>query len=313
MKTQIQHHSLASTLEKAKKLLQKDELVVIPTETVYGLAALFSSVEAKKKIYQVKKRPADNPLIVHVSSVDAIINMSAPSKDLAYQLARLSPFFPGPLTVVTKKSPTISDEILPLKTIAFRIPRHRFTLRLLHELNEPLVAPSANVSGRPSPTCPLDALADLSGNVPLIVDGGPACTGIESTVLDLTQKPQILRPGPVTKEMLSSCLGETVKISTSPSTRSPGNKYVHYAPKAAVHLIQHPKEIERFPKEDTLFLSFERELPSHFQSFEKKNLYSLFRKADTLGKKFICICKTPLLEQEEDLMNRIEKACQSGR
>lgn len=312
MKTSVLSAKNPKSIEKAVSFLKKGELVAIPTETVYGLAGLFSNTEAKKKIYSVKSRPLDNPLIAHVSSIQEAYDWIENPSDYQKDLELLAPFFPGPLTVIFKTHSKMDPEVHAAKTIAFRVPKHFWTLSLLKELKEPLFAPSANLSTKPSPTQIEHVLEDLSQKIPLAIDAGPTNIGIESTVLDLSaEEPLILRPGFITKAMLEKALKKTVNYAPFLSDKSPGNKYRHYAPKAALSLVEEDGWKKACP-ETTLFLSYKTPFKPFFEAFSEKNLYSLFRKADKLGKKLVCIRLDRTLLKKYALMNRIEKASKSS-
>ncbi|MEL7431149.1 MAG: L-threonylcarbamoyladenylate synthase [Chlamydiota bacterium] len=315
MKTEIYTYLTKPLLQQVKHFLQEGQLVAFPTETVYGLGALFGHEEAKKAVYQVKNRPLDNPCIVHVASfaMSTIEPLTQLDPNHKAFLEKLGSFFPGPLTLILPAHPRIQRHLGGKTTVALRAPDHPLALEILRTLKKPLIAPSANLSGKPSPTCAADVLHDLGGNIACIVDGGSCSIGLESTVLDLTDSPRILRPGVITKEALGKALSLDVKIALSDKGRSPGVAYPHYAPNAQVVLFENLKELDTFDPEETLLLSYKRALFPRSCPFFKKNLYALFRKADTLKKKTIGIYLDKTLLQEEDLMNRIEKAAISGR
>ncbi|PKM80033.1 MAG: threonylcarbamoyl-AMP synthase [Firmicutes bacterium HGW-Firmicutes-13] len=225
----------------AGKVIQKGGLVAFPTETVYGLGANAFSAAAVRKIFLVKGRPEDNPLIVHIAEVETLKQLAAHIPSQAWELAER--FWPGPLTMVFKKKPLIPPETTAgLDTMAVRIPRHAAALALIKSAGLPLAAPSANLSGRPSPTTAEHVLEDLAGRVEVLLDGGPCVVGLESTVLDMSgEKPILLRPGGVTLEELQDVLGE-VEIASSleegQKPSSPGMKYQHYAPRVPMFLVE---------------------------------------------------------------------------
>ncbi len=231
-------------LALACRLLQQGQAVALPTETVYGLAADATNPEAVAKIFAAKGRPADNPLIVHVSDM-AMAEAVAVWNDQARKLA--AAFWPGPLTVVLPKK-----EIIPaatsagLATVGVRMPSHPVIAKVIADCGLPLAAPSANLSGKPSPTDAAEVLQDMQGRIPLVVDGGPCAVGLESTVVSLAgEKPLLLRPGYVTKAQLEQTLGTPVEVAgavfqemaQSESPASPGMKYKHYAPSAEVTIF----------------------------------------------------------------------------
>ena len=233
------------SLMLASDLLQAGQLVAFPTETVYGLGADAMNPEAVLSIFHAKGRPADNPLIVHIHDRAQLQNLCiVPDRVLPLMDA----FWPGPLTLLFQKLPSVPDEVTAsLPTVAVRMPSHPVAAALLKACNLPVAAPSANSSGRPSPTLASHVMEDMQGRIPLILDGGPCEVGVESTVLDLCHgAPTILRPGGITKEMLESVLHQEVLLAGSilrplkPDEKalSPGMRYRHYAPKAAVTLVE---------------------------------------------------------------------------
>ena len=229
---------------EAARLLLDGCVVGIPTETVYGLAANALDPQAVKKIFEAKGRPQDNPLIVHIASLDQLALVTARVPDAAYRLAEA--FWPGPLTMILPKSSRIPTEVSAgLETVGVRMPSHKAAHRII-ELSCPLAAPSANTSGKPSPTTAHHVFEDMDGRVPLIIDGGRCTVGVESTVVDMTgDTPRVLRPGAITEEMSAEVLGAA---DTDAATRkglkkgekpkSPGMAYRHYAPKAPITLYE---------------------------------------------------------------------------
>ena len=228
-------------LTEVKKLILQDEVVAIPTETVYGLGANGLSSVAVNKIFKAKNRPQDNPLILHVSDYEMM-------ERLVYGLTDelklfLNNFWPGPLTVIMKAKKIIPKEVTcSLSTVAIRMPKNEIATDIISICNVPIAAPSANLSGKPSCTNAKDVLEDMNGKIPLIVDGGDCMIGIESTVLDLTTKPYtILRPGFYTKEDFlkfeDEILIDTALVKDGQIPKSPGQKYKHYAPKAKVLVL----------------------------------------------------------------------------
>ncbi|MFC5557542.1 L-threonylcarbamoyladenylate synthase [Ureibacillus thermophilus] len=229
---------------QAVDILNQGEVVAFPTETVYGLGAVATNEEAVKKIYKAKGRPSDNPLIVHIGTMEEVPNYVEEIPENAKKL--MERFWPGPLTLIMKaKRGVLATSVTAgLSTVGIRMPDHEVALELLRALKKPLAAPSANRSGKPSPTKAAHVYEDLKGRIPLILDGGTTGIGIESTVLDVTVNPPvILRPGGITKEMLEDEIGEvlepTPKEQELESTpKAPGMKYTHYAPEAPVYLIE---------------------------------------------------------------------------
>lgn len=235
-------------IEAAGKIIREGGLVAFPTETVYGLGADALNPEASRKIYAAKGRPSDNPLIVHISNMDDLerITVNVPGK--AKKLAEK--FWPGPLTMIFEKS-----EIVPLETtgglstVAVRMPSHPAALALIQAGGGYIAAPSANTSGKPSPTKAEHVALDMDGRIPMILDGGAVGIGIESTIVDFSEEiPMVLRPGYITPDMIREVIGD-VRIdpglaaeSTGVHPKAPGMKYKHYAPKAELILIDGPQE-----------------------------------------------------------------------
>lgn len=219
----------------AARLIQAGELVAFPTETVYGLGANAWDEGACDKIFRAKGRPSDNPLIVHVAGLQGLGGVV--KGDLSLQIRQLlEVFWPGPLTVVLPADQRIPKVVRGgLETVAVRAPNHSVAQALIRATDCPIAAPSANLSGRPSPTSAEDVLEDMDGRIPLILDGGPTEWGLESTVLDLTTMPPVLlRPGAIGIEQLQSYVGPIIRASAETPLKAPGMKYRHYAPKAPV-------------------------------------------------------------------------------
>ncbi len=233
-----------STYKDASEILKNGGLVAFPTETVYGLGANALDRQAVLSIFAAKGRPADNPLIVHIhdrNQLDPLCDVP----ERAFPL--MEAFWPGPLTILCVRKPAVPAEVTAgLPTVAIRMPSHPVARAMLQACNLPVAAPSANSSGRPSPTTAAHVLEDMDGKIPLIIDGGMCDVGLESTVLDLCHgEPVILRPGGITREMISSVLKCDVAVAGSvlrplredETALSPGMRYRHYAPKAVVTLV----------------------------------------------------------------------------
>ncbi len=234
-------------IDLAVELLNSGEVVAFPTETVYGLGAVATDSDAVNKIFIAKGRPSDNPLIVHVSSIEDVYTVAREVPPIAKKLFEV--FSPGPLTLILKKQPTVPEKVTAgLDTVGVRIPDHPLALQLLKRLGKGVAAPSANTSSRVSPSRAIDVYEDMNGKIPLIIDGGQCRVGIESTVLDLTKDiPTILRPGGITLEMLLQVLPE-VKTFTGEIAvaESPGMKYTHYAPKAKCYLSESVTAVKKY-------------------------------------------------------------------
>lgn len=232
---------------EAAKLIKNNEVVAFPTETVYGLGGNALEDEAVMKIFAAKGRPGDNPLIIHISEME---QMNAFVEEIPEKARKLmEKFWPGPLTIILKKKKGVLSEkaTAGLSTVAVRMPDHPVALAIIRASGLPIAAPSANRSGKPSPTTAKHVFDDLNGEIAAIVDGGATGVGVESTVLDCTEPvPVILRPGGITKEQLEEVIGE-VKIDKAlldveEKPKSPGMKYTHYAPNAPLYLVDGDKE-----------------------------------------------------------------------
>ena len=235
-------------IKKMAEILRKGETVIFPTETVYGLGANALDGEAAKKIYEAKGRPSDNPLIVHIAHKEEIEGITEDVTDKAKMV--IDKFWPGPITVILKKKEIIPDVTSGgLDTVAVRMPSNKIANALIDAAGIPIAAPSANISGRPSPTRAEHVYNEMNGRVSGIIMGGDCNFGLESTVVDFTgEYPMILRPGSVTREMLQEVVG---RVDLDPSlekkednikAKAPGMKYKHYSPKANVYIIKGEKE-----------------------------------------------------------------------
>lgn len=311
---------------QAVDLLNNGEVVAFPTETVYGLGAVATNDLAVKKIFEAKGRPSDNPLIVHIGTIEEIPNYIEEIPENARNL--MDAFWPGPLTIImkAKKNVLAPSVTAGLSTVGIRMPNHEVALRLLRKLNKPVAAPSANRSGKPSPTKAIHVEEDLQGRIPLIVDGGMTGIGLESTVLDVTVNPPvILRPGGVTKEMLEEVIGQVIqpnheeeKLDSTP--KAPGMKYTHYAPNAPVYLISNNKEVV----EKALFklgnegikvallapAPFIELKADYFFPFgdEGDKLYDALRACDKTDASIILATETSAEGVGAAIMNRLQKA-----
>ena len=230
------------SLALAKEYLAQGQVVAFSTETVYGLGAWAMSPKGVRRIYEAKGRPSDNPLIVHVAPGFDLEAMQIVSKVPEKAKKLMKRFWPGPLTLIMPKGEQITYNITGgLETVAVRMPAHPVALQLIETTGMPIVAPSANTSGRPSPTTAIHVFEDMNGRIPLIIDGGECQVGLESTIVDLTgEVPMILRPGAITKEMLEEVLNEVTvdpavaqakSVADAVVPKAPGMKYRHYAPK----------------------------------------------------------------------------------
>ncbi len=232
-------------IKQAAEILKADGLVAFPTETVYGLGANALSEKAVKRVFAVKGRPSDNPLIVHVTGFDQVKKYVTKFHPLAEKLTEK--YWPGPLTLIFQTEGMFPEVVSAgLPTVSFRMPKNEKTLALLREADLPLVGPSANTSGKPSPTTSEHVYHDLQGKIEAILEDGSTAIGVESTVLDISdpgQPPMILRPGAITKEQLETELGIEVLVDqhllvASEAPKSPGMKYKHYAPDTKVLMVR---------------------------------------------------------------------------
>lgn len=240
----LDHHAIDhEIIKKAAAIIREGELAAFPTETVYGLGADALRPEAAKKIYAAKGRPSDNPLIVHIAKWQDLLYIA---KDVPKEAAKLAKaFWPGPLTMIVMKNEKVPYETTGgMDTVAVRMPSHPVALELIRESGCLIAAPSANASGRPSPTLAEHVAEDLSGRIPIILDGGEVGIGIESTIIDLTEEtPLILRPGYITQEMLEEVIGNVridpgiIAEDSVIKPKAPGMKYRHYAPKADLKIV----------------------------------------------------------------------------
>ena len=325
-------------LKEAAQILREGGLVAFPTETVYGLGANALDEEAAKKIYAAKGRPSDNPLIAHISSPEELEPLVLEIPDMAKKLMNL--YWPGPLTMVFKKK-----DIVPygttggLDTVAVRMPSDPVARTLIRLAGVPVAAPSANSSGRPSPTTADHVWQDMAGKIEMIVDGGPVGIGLESTIVDVTGPvAMILRPGAITVEMVREALGEAQidpaiigPMKEGERPKAPGMKYRHYAPKAPLTLVEGEMEqvvrtINRLAKEalkegkkvgiictdetrscypagmiQSIGIRAREETVAH-------NLYAVLREFDDLGADVIYSESFPDDQMGQAIMNRLTKA-----
>lgn len=312
---------VTKSIKKASQFIKNGEIVAFPTETVYGLGANVFDDEAIKKIFVAKKRPLDNPLIVHISNIDQIESLVKKLNDCAKKI--IEKFFPGPITIVLEKNDVISELVSGgLNTIAIRMPSLELARKFIDECGVPLAAPSANLSGSPSPTSWRHVYNDLNGRIPCILKGPECDVGIESTVVDCTKnKPVILRPGIISLEDLQKIFPD-VKIYKPRKIikpKSPGMKYRHYAPKAKVVLIDSEEDFakHKFEKNNSAFIGFLK--VKGFKKFKRvndlrdyaRNIFNFFRKCDEEKIETIFCQKVPEVGLGLAIMNRLTKAAHS--
>lgn len=310
-------------LNKAAAILKEGGTVIFPTETVYGLGARFDDDEALGKIFLAKGRPRDNPLILHIykrDQLDEIAEFVPPEAEVL-----IDKYWPGPLTMIFKKKSHISDIVSGgLDTVAVRMPSHPVALELLKLVDLPLAAPSANISGRPSPTSE-DHLKEMEGRVDAIVLGGDCQVGLESTVIDLSRaRPILLRPGRVSLEELEELLGPVDLYENKGEFASPGLKYKHYAPKTPLVLLEgSDEEILAFIKqnaENCVFIVKESILracetqkcelfyPEGDLNYAAKEYFRLIRRLDSHNYDIIYITALPTEGLGRAIMDRVVRS-----
>ena len=301
----------ASAISRCADIIKRGGLVAFPTETVYGLGADATDKDAAKKIYAAKGRPSDNPLIIHISNPKEAEDYANTSQ-LYYKLAKA--FMPGPLTVILPKKDTVPTEVTGgLDTVAVRCPSHPIARALISAAGVPIAAPSANISGSPSPTCALHVIKDMTDKIDAIIDGGECEIGLESTIVKLEgSKAILLRPGAITADALG-CVCEQVEISPAVTEAlkenerplSPGMKYRHYAPKAPLVLLDgESKDVLDFlteaqEKQNCIILCYDEEREhlkeeniiqigrSDDLAAQAQRLFAALRKADTMNGEII--------------------------
>lgn len=337
MKTKVVSTS-EEDLREAAAILREGGLVAFPTETVYGLGADALNEEAARKIYAAKGRPSDNPLIAHIAGEAGLRPLVAEIPETARRL--MDAFWPGPLTIIFPKSDAVPlGTTGGLNTVAVRMPSDPTARRLIELAGVPVAAPSANTSGRPSPTTAAHVLQDMDGRIDMIVDGGPVGIGVESTIVDVTgPAPALLRPGAITMEMLRDCVGAVEidpailgPVSADVRPKAPGMKYRHYAPKADMTIFEgetaavtaaiHRTAASELAKgrrvgiictEETrgmyplgivksIGLRAKKETVAH-------NLYAVLREFDDLGVDVICSESFEGGDLSQAIMNRLCKA-----
>ena len=329
----IEKNNIDEELIKESGLyLREGKLVAFPTETVYGLGCNALDSEAFKKIFIAKGRPSDNPLIVHVGSVDDVYKYVSEFNDVARKLA--NKFWPGPMTLVLNSNGVIPKEVYGnLPKIGIRIPSHPVALALLKEAKVPVCAPSANTSGKPSPTSAKYVIEDLDGKIDLIIDGGDSEYGVESTVIDVGEDDiAILRPGGITLEMVREVfplakLAQNIDEKTTGVALSPGMKYRHYTPKAKVILVTGRDKnikIKNYLLDNSIdnyrilgalenrekYVDFQYKDLGTFDDMKSfsHNLFRLFREADDDKIEYLFVEEIPNRGIGLAVMNRINRA-----
>ena len=304
-----------SNIKKAEKYLNKNYCIGVPTETVYGLAANAYSNYAVKKIFLLKKRPKSNPLIVHYSNIsdlkkDCLIN---------YNFLKLyKKFSPGPLTYILslKKKSKISKIVTNKdKNLAVRFPKHKIFKKLLNKLNYPLAAPSANISTRLSSVQASDVKEEFGNSIKYVLDGGRCNIGLESTIIDLTNRPQILRLGGLEVSRIEKVLGKKIKININPKKKiSSGQSQLHYSPGIPLRMnVKKPNKNEAFillKKNKNAYLNYFYLSKKNNLKEAAKNLYSLLREIKNKGYKSIAVEKIQNLGVGQTINDRLKRASQ---
>ena len=328
----VDEQSFVDVIGEAAMLIRSGGLVAFPTETVYGLGANALDEVACAGIFVAKQRPADNPLIIHISDVSMMNDLCEVSAE-AQKLMEV--FWPGALTIIMPKKDKVPDIVSAgLKTVAIRLPANPIARALIKASNAPIAAPSANLSGSPSPTQAEHVVEDFDGKIPLIIDGGAVDIGLESTVVDATSdKVMILRPGAISAENLADVLGyevEYAKIDENKNEKpkSPGMKHKHYSPKANLQLASSIEEVEKFRNEvlsekgeEPLCIIMEKEGQAFGSEMEilkiakygdletyARNLFATLRYADSQNYKSIIIQTVPEKRMGVAIMNRLKRA-----
>jgi L-threonylcarbamoyladenylate synthase len=312
-----------AAIERAAALLRSGALVAFPTETVYGLGADALNPDAVRGIFAAKERPADNPLIVHVADVAAARALVREFPPLAERAA--AALWPGPLTLVLPRAAIVPDVTTAGQdTVALRVPAHPVALALLRACQRPLAAPSANRSGRPSPTLASHVSADRDGRVALILDGGPTAFGLESSVLDLCgARPLLLRRGGVSHEQLASLLGPVDLVESGDAAaiaRSPGLRHRHYAPRARVELVaegegeaaaaralESGERVALICRRAVVSAAIVRRLPVALEGFAQA-LFATLRALDDEGVERIVVESVPETGIGAAIMDRLRRA-----
>lgn len=319
-----------SSVNQASEILKLDGIVAVPTETVYGLAASAYSDSAIKAVFDAKGRPQDNPLIVHISNLDMLKDVACDIPDAAYRCAEK--FWPGPFTMVLPKGDKIASSVSAgLGTVAVRFPSEKTICDIISKSKLPLAAPSANTSGKPSPTTAAHVIDDLDGRIDAVVIGSDCAVGVESTVVSLVgDKPRLLRPGAITPEQLKRILPDLVvddavlrQLKDGEKAASPGMKYKHYAPKTQAFLVEGcSNSFVKFVnhKNDCAAVCFEEEYYSinvpkisygskRNESTLAQNVFSVLRDVDTLGVKEVYIHAPSKEGVGLAVYNRLIRAC----
>lgn len=311
-------------IARAVAALRAGELVAFPTETVYGLGADATNVEAVRRIFKLKGRPADHPVIVHIADAAQLDDFASDVPDVAHRLAER--FWPGPLTLILKRAANVPDIVTGGQdTVGLRVPSHSVARALLTAFGGALAAPSANKFGRISPTTAAHVASDYGQHAPLILDGEAAGVGIESTILDLSgETPRVLRPGGISAAQLAEVLGEPPAEAGADAPRVPGSLDKHYAPKATLRLVKRVEMIEILAANRgrrVAVLALEVNVPriaAHLvrvvpavASQYAQNLYANLRALDATGADLILVEQPPQTAAWAAVNDRLKRAAQS--
>jgi len=302
-----------TNLKKAKKNIENNNVIGMPTETVYGLAGNAYSNKSVAKIYKLKKRPTFNPLIIHFKNLSDLKNNVILNKAFT---KLYKAFCPGPITFILKrktKSKISKIATARKKTVAVRIPKHKVTRSLLKILKVPLAAPSANIASKLSPTSAKDVVDEFGNKIKLILDGGQCKIGLESTIIDLTVKPTILRPGSISVEKIQKILKKKITINNSPKKiKGPGQLKLHYSP--GIPIIMNRK----YPEKNQAFIGFGKKFKLGKNNFNlskngslkeaANNLYKIMRKIKKKKFKSIAVTQIPNIELGRAINDRLIKA-----
>lgn len=333
---ELTEREMWTAIDVCAEIIKKGGLVAFPTETVYGLGGNALDADVSKKIYAAKGRPSDNPLIVHICDIKDLYKVAGEVTEAALRLA--DRFWPGPLTMILKKKPVIPDETTGgLDTVAVRMPSHQLSLGLIKAAGVPIAAPSANSSGRPSPTTAEHVLQDLDGRIDAVIDGGAVDIGLESTIVDLSGDiPTLLRPGYITVSMISEVIGDVDRdptldngVSGGMKPKAPGMMYRHYAPNGDMVIVSGGTQAvidrinefvrEHDPNETAVITTRENEGAycgcmvecmgeRRDEQSVARQLYAVLRKMDEYNIKYIYVESFESGELGDAIMNRLLKA-----
>jgi L-threonylcarbamoyladenylate synthase len=307
------HAAAKSHIQRAVAVLRAGGLVAFPTETVYGLGADASNAEAVQKIFAAKGRPPNHPVIVHLPDASHFSQWASEIPEAAHVLAQR--FWPGPLTLVLKRAPRVSDLITGgQNTVGLRVPGHALALELLREFGSAIAAPSANRFGRLSATTADHVREELGDKVDFVLDGGPCDVGIESTIVDLSQRePTLLRPGKISRSEIESAVGRELAVSTSTGTRAPGTLPSHYSPRTPLEIVD-AGQLGNAAAKNVAVLSFGEAMSRRWISAPRgaaeyaRALYANLRTLDEMQCEAILVERVPESEEWAAIRDRLDRA-----